>query len=121
MPPNHPTSFTLVRDFDGGRQKLWRLDHPFTCSVLVKSGPGAFDFKRDENNQLIREDRTVTHVLSSRCLLLCTAIQGTPEVYIFPCSESGEVIDWTELPGSQKGTTDHTLVMRAFISSFSEN
>ncbi len=29
------------------------------------------------------------------------------ETYIFPATESGEVIDWLELDGSQKGIVSH--------------
>lgn len=34
------------------------------------------------------------------------------ETYIFPADEDGEVIDWSELPGSQKGTLDHADALR---------
>lgn len=31
----------------------------------------------------------------------------TPETYIFPATETGEVTDWGELPGSFQGDMDH--------------
>lgn len=34
------------------------------------------------------------------------------ETYIFPADESGEVVDWGELAGSQKGTLDHAVALR---------
>jgi hypothetical protein len=30
-----------------------------------------------------------------------------PETYIFPSDRNGEVINWGELPGSQRGTMNH--------------
>jgi len=40
------------------------------------------------------------------------AMLSGPETYIFPANESGEVSDWGELPGSQKGTLDHEKALR---------
>lgn len=34
------------------------------------------------------------------------------ETYIFPANELGEVLDWGELDGSQKGTLDHSVALR---------
>lgn len=34
-------------------------------------------------------------------------ITGRPETYLFPANEDGEVTDWCELGGSQKGTLSH--------------
>lgn len=114
----HPTSFTFVRDLDGPRQKIWRLNHPFTLSLPILSGADALELKRDADGNIIYEDVTFQHVVSSICLPLCSAIQGGPECYIFPALENGEIRSWTELPGSSKHTTDHELVMSAFINSF---
>lgn len=33
------------------------------------------------------------------------------ETYLFPSNESGDVIDWLELGGSQKNITDHDTVL----------
>ncbi|RII41909.1 hypothetical protein DWB68_10305 [Galactobacter valiniphilus] len=38
---------------------------------------------------------------------------GNPETYLFPADASGEVTDWTELPGSLKGHLDHTAALEA--------
>lgn len=38
---------------------------------------------------------------------------GGPECFIFPSDGSGNVTDWGEMPGSQRGTTDHETVIRA--------
>ncbi|GGH93961.1 hypothetical protein ACFFGR_09525 [Arthrobacter liuii] len=35
------------------------------------------------------------------------------ETYIFPADEDGEIADWGELPGSTKGTLDHTEALRS--------
>lgn len=35
-----------------------------------------------------------------------------PETYIFPASERGEVLDWGELEGSQRGVMDHAAVLK---------
>jgi hypothetical protein len=32
------------------------------------------------------------------------------ETYLFPANDKGEVIDWMEMQGSQKGTQSHTVV-----------
>lgn len=36
-----------------------------------------------------------------------------PETYIFPASETGEVLDWLELDGSTRGVLDHGCALRA--------
>lgn len=38
-------------------------------------------------------------------------VLGMPETYAFPCDEKGEVLSWSELDGSQKGTASHAQVL----------
>lgn len=35
-----------------------------------------------------------------------------PETYIFPSSSEGDVVSWSELPGSTTGTLDHEMALR---------
>lgn len=37
---------------------------------------------------------------------------GGPETYVFPCTEDGEVTDWTEQEGSYRGGLDHETALR---------
>lgn len=49
------------------------------------------------------------HVVVSACEVL-----GQPEVYIFGADdERGAIASWTELPGSLRGTLEHTEALRA--------
>jgi len=41
------------------------------------------------------------------------AAYGNHETYLFPADASGEVTDWTELPGSLKGQLDHAAALEA--------
>jgi hypothetical protein len=34
-----------------------------------------------------------------------------PETYLFPSNDAGEITDWGELSGSQKGTMSHRQVL----------
>jgi hypothetical protein len=54
------------------------------------------------------EDGTTEYVIVSAVV----ALYSGPETYIFPANESGEVIDWLELPGSFKGGMDHDEALR---------
>jgi hypothetical protein len=46
--------------------------------------------------------------------VVCSAasVLGTPEVYVFSANESGEIRNWSELDGSQRGTLDHKAPLR---------
>lgn len=37
---------------------------------------------------------------------------GVSETYMFPASSSGDVTDWLELSGSERGVFDHEKVLR---------
>ena len=52
--------------------------------------------------------------------VLCSAAYAPPfrnvlpaqrETYIFPCRVAGDVLDWEELPGSQRGTLEHAAAL----------
>ncbi len=49
-----------------------------------------------------------THVVASSVSVL-----GMPECYLFPSDETGKILDYDELSGSQRGTVDHALVLGA--------
>ena len=87
---------TFVRDLND-RQKLWALSEPYTY-------PGDHNFTTLTN---------ITHVVTSISLPHMRQAQGCDECYIFAADLGGDVIDWLELPGSQKMTTDHALVLTA--------
>lgn len=40
------------------------------------------------------------------------------ETCIFPSDLDGNILDWGELPGSQKNTTDHDLVLSNFLEHY---
>lgn len=44
----------------------------------------------------------------------------TKETYIFPASEDGDVINWTELPGSLKGDISHDYVLEKFLDYYKD-
>jgi hypothetical protein len=87
-------SSTYVREVEGrdrsdsfvqlGRAAIYKLSEPLS----------------------FREDRSCTHVFVSS-----TTVMGVPETYAFPADESGKVLDWGELDGSQKGDVSHEQVL----------
>lgn len=90
---------TFIRDLNE-RQKLWRLSEPSTYD----------DYSvRDDSNDPLK--RPFNHVVTSICSPDMIAMQGCPECYIFPADADGKILNWAELPGSQKQTTSHTLVL----------
>ena len=42
--------------------------------------------------------------------------QRAHETYIFACDSEGRVSDWTELPGSFQGGTDHQRAINGFLA-----
>lgn len=51
--------------------------------------------------------RTTDYVVVS-----ATNVVG-PETYIFPADRMGQVLDWGELPGSQRGTLSHRAALES--------
>lgn len=88
---------TFVKDLDkgSGTQKLWKLSEPYAV--------------RDWDDS---EKVTVEHVVTS-----ATTVLGTPETYVFPSDENGDIVEWGELPGSFKGALDHDQAIEGFTNS----
>ena len=40
-------------------------------------------------------------------------IMGSPETYVFGSDSYGSILDWTDLPGSEKGHLDHDRAVNA--------
>lgn len=80
---------TYVRQIEG-----WRGDaRLFRLSAAVPDDYG---------------EATVDHVIVSAVHVL-----GEPETYIFPANADGECLNYLEMAGSQRWTTDHEEVIRA--------
>jgi len=86
---------TYLKDLNKGlgSQKLWELDEKMTTADGI-------DFK---------------HVVSSA--ISSAPDHGGCETFVFPADSNGEIIDWGELAGSQRGTLDHDLVIKEFCSA----
>jgi hypothetical protein len=67
----------------GVTQHLFRLDHPI------------------DHGRIGMIDHVVVSRSEAPSLL---AVQGHGEIYAFPASADGDIIDWAELPGSTKDT-----------------
>ena len=63
------------------------------------SEPIAYDFDYDTENY----KSSTNFVIVSAAHVMFTG----PETYIFPASEQGEVLSWSELDGSYRGGLDH--------------
>lgn len=50
-------------------------------------------------------------IVASVCTSMCTAVQGYPECYLFGSDSKGNILVYTELEGSQKGTASHEKVL----------
>lgn len=71
-----------------GTRKLWRFDPPLV----------AHDWDGNAQHE---------YVVSS-------AVNAyAHETYLFPGDEAGKIVDWRELPGSIKNTTNHEAAIRA--------
>jgi hypothetical protein len=83
---------TLVKDnlpdFNG-RAALYRCDPPFLDREPWEQG---------------EERKSYKFVIASAATVM---FGGGPETYLFGANEDGEIIDWSELPGSFKGGLDH--------------
>ena len=51
------------------------------------------------------EDKPTDYIVVSACASAFDT--GIPETYIFPSNKHGEIIDWSELEGSFRGSEDH--------------
>jgi hypothetical protein len=52
--------------------------------------------------------RNVDHVVVSACIVP----EIGPETYIFEGTEDGQIKNWSEMAGSERGTLDHAEVLR---------
>lgn len=84
-----------LRDGFTGSAKLWRVSPP------LKYG--------------YSEDKQETeYVVSSATVAMFTG----PETYIFPANAEGEIVSWSELPGSYRGGLDHDVAMSALAEDW---
>lgn len=87
-------TITKVRDVAmkaGAEQALYRLSEPIT-----------YGWNNDQQTEYV--------VISA---LTFAFDHAGSETFIFPADEHGEVVDWGELDGSQRGTTSHAAVIAA--------
>jgi hypothetical protein len=66
------------------------------------------------DNYLVRPGFSVRHVVVS-----CVDTTGN-DTYVFPANGAGEVLSWSELPGSYSGGSDHDVAISLFESRASE-
>ena len=86
---------TKIKDLEDftGRAALFRLSQPV-----------AYDYDWDTEQY---KSETEFVVVSATDVMF-----SGPETYIFPASEDGEIVNWSELDGSFKGALDHELALR---------
>jgi hypothetical protein len=53
------------------------------------------------------DDVSYSHIVVSTAIVF-----GRIETYIFPSDAEGNILNWLELPGSQKNTDSHAKVLR---------
>lgn len=84
---------TKIRDIEGwrGRASLYKLDPP------IEDEPWGDEPKK-----------SFGHVVVSATI----AMFSGPETYIFGAGEDGEVISWSELPGSYRGGLSHAEALQ---------
>jgi hypothetical protein len=93
MDTTTPKTATFVRTLRGfrGNAELFRLEPPLEGSRWPgETGTGRYAF-----------------VVAS-----AARVFGAPETYMFGADEDGRILDWGELPPSQKGTLDIDAVWR---------
>lgn len=49
-----------------------------------------------------------------------SVVLGKPETYVFPTDEDGEVLSWSEVAGSRKGTSDQESVAQDFLEAITD-
>jgi hypothetical protein len=96
------TLVKLITDRQGnsfaspGVARLIRLDTPFPIGTSYRS------------KRKVAKERTTRYIfISTSCVM------GEVETYAFPAYSNGKVFDFCELPGSMKGTSDHSEVLSA--------
>ena len=86
---------TFVRQLDGfqGDARLFKCDPPI-----------AYDFDWETDKPTKKSDHVVVSAVNAM-------ITG-PETYIFPADEEGDILNWSELDGSFRGSFDHEQALR---------
>lgn len=86
---------TFIKDLEGypGKAKLYKVDPPMK-----------YDEPWDDDGPPAKETNFVVVSAASKLV--------TPETYIFPADENGEIEDWGEMDGSFKGAFDHERALR---------
>ena len=88
-----------IREFNEHTERvLWKLSEP------VERVMYSFPLARQRN-----EPTRVEYVVTSQ------AFEYSTENYAFPADENGKIIDWGELPGSQRGIPGHQTVINGFL------
>lgn len=89
----------------------WNLDldstRHFVISTITPLDTAIEIIDQDEEFS----DRTVDHLMSD----------NIPETYIFPADEEGNVLGWTELPGSARREVHRHEVLKRFLSFVNEH
>ena len=87
---------TFIRNLDmgTGEMQLYKLSEPATHTYCAKS---------------------FYYVVISATMVLWEG----PETYIFAADETGEILSWSELPGSFKGGWSHNEAALGFEEAFS--
>lgn len=85
---------TEIKRLEGfeGDARLFQLSEPVTYD---------YDYDTKQNS------KSTEFVVVSAVV----AMFSGPETYIFPADETGEVLNWSELDGSYRGSLDHTAAL----------
>lgn len=75
------------------------------ATLYVLSRPVKYEHWDDKTNE--RVSRTTKYVIVSAVV----AMFSGPETYIFPADKYGNVLSWSELDGSLRGTLDHSVAL----------
>ena len=92
-----------LRDFNG-HAALYRLDPPMDGREAYGTLAPPFGPEREKHQYVIASATTLSSLYHQRPGVVNT------ETYLFAADASGEVTDWCELPGSMRGTLDHSEV-----------
>ena len=77
-----------------GGAALYKLDTPIKIGTSYRS------------KRKVPKERTTRYVYVST-----SSVMGEIETYAFAAYSSGKVFDWSELEGSQRGTSNHMKVL----------
>ena len=77
-----------------GAAALYKLDTPIKIGTSYRS------------KRKVPKERTTRYVWVST-----SSVMGEIETYAFAAYSSGKVFDWSELEGSQRGTSNHMKVL----------